>query len=100
MEWAKKVLKSSLEATGNRPERIELLCDALPEEDAAEILGATPEAVQAFREIANPDIKDWHITLLKEEILQLQKQILAQKRLNLIYLKALNRAKGMVKVCC
>lgn len=45
-----------------------------------------------------PDIRDWHIALLKEENAQFQKRLEAQRRLNLIYLKALNRAKGRVRV--
>ncbi|MDN5375456.1 MAG: hypothetical protein PWQ39_496 [Thermacetogenium sp.] len=98
-EWAKKALQSSLETTSGSPERIWLLCRALPEEDAAEILGATPEAVRAFREIARPDLKDWHIILLKEEITRLRRRLEVKSRLNLTYLKALNRAKGRVKVC-
>lgn len=65
----------------------------------AEILGATPEAVRAFREIARPDLKDWHIILLKEEIARLRRCLEVKSRLNLTYLKALNRAKGRVKVC-
>lgn len=98
-EWAKRVLRSSLEAAGGCPERIWILCQALPLEDAAEILGTTPEAVRAFREINNPDLKDWHITLLKTEVSRLRKQLQAARRLNLVYLNALNRAKGMIKVC-
>lgn len=99
MEWTKRALESSLDATGGRPEHIWILCRALPEEDAAEILGATPEAVRAFREIARPDLKDWHIILLKEEIARLRRCLEVKSRLNLTYLKALNRAKGRVKVC-